>query len=67
MDDILIKSGKIVEKIVGTAKEKQCDLIVIGSHKGFLGSASIGSVAKGVLQKAGIPVLIAPPSPSEAS
>jgi nucleotide-binding universal stress UspA family protein len=64
-DEILIKSGKVVEEIVGTAKEKGCDLIVVGSHKRFLGSASVGSVTKGLLQKAGVPVLVAPPPLSE--
>ena len=66
-DEILIKTGKVVEEIIGTAKEKGSNLIVIGAHKGLLGSASLGSVAKGVLQKAGIPVLVSPPAPSTES
>jgi nucleotide-binding universal stress UspA family protein len=62
-DEIIIKSGKVIDEIIRTAGDKGCNLIVLGAHKGLFGTTSVGSVAKGVLQKASIPVLIVPPPP----
>lgn len=60
-DEIIIKSGKVVDEIIRTAGDNGCNLIVIGANKGLLGTTSVGSIAKGVLQKASIPVLVVPP------
>ena len=47
------------EGIVGMAKEKQCDLIVMGSHgRRGLGRLILGSVANEVVTHSTIPVLI---------
>ncbi len=59
--EILIKAGKVVDVIINTAKETGCDAIVMGAHKGLLGSTAVGSVTKGVLQLARVPVLVVPP------
>jgi nucleotide-binding universal stress UspA family protein len=59
--DVIIKSGRVIEEILKTAEDIGSDLIVMGSHKGFISANVVGSVAKGVLQKTRIPVLIVPP------
>ena len=58
-EDILIRSGEPAEVIVQTAVEKQCDLIVMGTH-GLSGivNALIGSTAKMVVRQSPIPVLV---------
>ena len=47
------------EGIIATAKESQCDLIVIGSHgRSGLSKFILGSVANKVISKSPIPVLV---------
>jgi nucleotide-binding universal stress UspA family protein len=58
-DDILIKSGVPAEIIVETAKEQNCDLIVMGTHgQGVIADVLIGSTAKWVVRQSAIPVLV---------
>ena len=58
-DDILIKSGVPAEIIVQTAKEQNCDLIVMGTHgQGVIADVLIGSTAKWVVRQSAIPVLV---------
>jgi nucleotide-binding universal stress UspA family protein len=59
--DIVIKEGNIVDEILKLAAEHECDVIVMGAHKGLLGATVVGSTAKGVLHEARIPVLVVPP------
>jgi len=59
--DILVKTGNVIDEILAVAAEKNCDLIVLGSHKGLLGKTAVGGVAKGILHQTRIPVLIVPP------
>jgi nucleotide-binding universal stress UspA family protein len=59
--DVIIREGDVVEEIVRIANEKICDLIVMGSHKGLITKAGLGSVTKGVLRESKKPVLVAPP------
>ncbi|MDH5297580.1 MAG: universal stress protein [Desulfobulbaceae bacterium] len=53
-----VRIGDIVDEILGYADKQGCDLIVIGTH-GRKGVARIffGSVAEGVVRRAGCPVL----------
>lgn len=45
--------------ICNTAKEKQADMIIVGSHgRGIVDRALLGSVAHGVLQRSDLPVLV---------
>lgn len=50
---------KIADLLVKSAREAQCDLIVMGTH-GFSGVMHLlmGSVAEGVVRQAGCPVLL---------
>ena len=57
--DAIVVEGFTVEVILGEARERRCDLIVIGSHgRTGLGRALMGSVAEDVARKACCPVLI---------
>lgn len=58
-DEILIKTGAPAEIIVQTAKERNCDLIVVGTHgHGVISQVLIGSTAKWVVRHSPIPVLV---------
>jgi nucleotide-binding universal stress UspA family protein len=58
-DDILIRTGVPAEVIVETAKEQNCDLIVMGTHgQGVIADVLIGSTAKWVVRQSPIPVLV---------
>jgi len=58
-DEILIKPGAPAEIIVQTAKERNCDLVVMGTHgQGVIADALIGSTAKWVVRQSPIPVLV---------
>ena len=58
MDETLIEVGNPVVKILETAAEKKCDLIVMGTHgRGALLDAMMGSTTNRVTRRAKIPVL----------
>ncbi len=58
-DEILINSGDPVDEIINQASEKNCDLIVIGSHgHNSISDKMIGSTAEQVLRKSRTPVLM---------
>jgi nucleotide-binding universal stress UspA family protein len=58
-DEILIKPGAPAETIVQTTKERNCDLIVMGTHgHGAIADVLIGSTAKWVVRQSPIPVLV---------
>jgi len=58
-DEVLIKNGVPAEVIVETAKEQNCDLIVVGTYgHGSLSNVLVGSTAKWVLKNSPIPVLV---------
>lgn len=57
-DETVIKSGNPVAQILATAKEKGCDLIVMGTHgRGALLDTMMGSTTSRVLRRSEIPVL----------
>ena len=58
-DEILVKTGTPAEVILDTARERECDLIVLGTHgHGAITDALIGSTAKRVVRGSTIPVLV---------
>ncbi len=60
-DEIIVRRGNPVEKILATAQEQQCDIIVMGSlGAGGLTDAIMGSTARRVLRRSNIPVLVIP-------
>lgn len=59
--------GEPAERIATIARERGCDLIVMGTHRrGRIGAALLGSVSSGVAARSGLPVLVVPESASEA-
>jgi nucleotide-binding universal stress UspA family protein len=56
--ECLLGEGSPAEAILRAARERQCDLIVMGTHgRTALGRALMGSVAEEVVRKAPCPVL----------
>jgi nucleotide-binding universal stress UspA family protein len=60
--DIIVKDGNVIDEILSVAAERECDPIVLGSHKGLMGKTVIGGVTKDILQRSKIPVLVVPPA-----
>lgn len=59
---VIVTEGNVVDTIIQTAKEQNCDTIVLGSRRrGALAEAMFGSVVKGVLRHSDRLVIIAPP------
>ena len=60
-DEIVVKRGKPEVHILEQANERNCDIIVMGSHgHGALAEAVIGSTARRVLRQSKIPVFVVP-------
>lgn len=58
-DEIIVSKGNPVEVILKTAEEKNCDLIVMGTHgRGTLADAMLGSTARRVVRRSKKPVLV---------
>ena len=58
-DDIIVERGNPVEEIIRNAEERNCDLIVMGTHgHGTLADAMLGSTARRVIRRSKIPVLV---------
>jgi nucleotide-binding universal stress UspA family protein len=58
-DDIIVVRGNPVEEILKYSEEKNCDLIVMGTHgHGTLADAMMGSTARRVLRRSPKPVLV---------
>ncbi len=58
-DDIIVVRGNPVEEIIKNSEEKNCDLIVMGTHgHRTLADAMMGSTARRVLRRSRKPVLV---------
>jgi len=58
-DEVLIKHGTPAEAIVETAREQNCDLIVVGTHgHGTFADVFVGSTANWIIKHSPIPVLV---------
>lgn len=58
-DEIMIEKGDPAQVIIKTARKRNCDLIVMGTHgHGAIADVLIGSTAKRVVRKSPIPVLV---------
>jgi nucleotide-binding universal stress UspA family protein len=65
---MIVPIGYPPEKILNTADEEGCDVIVLGTHgKGFLAHTFLGSVSKAVLHRTRKPVFIIPLPSEKAS
>ena len=60
-DEIIVKSGNPEDNIIEQAEERNCDIIVMGSHgHGFLENAITGSTTRRVVRRSSKPVLVVP-------
>ena len=58
-DEVIVERGNPVEQILKQAEEKNCDLIVMGTHgQGKLADVMMGSTARRVLRRSPKPVLV---------
>jgi nucleotide-binding universal stress UspA family protein len=58
-DDIVVERGNPVEQIIRQAEERNCDLIVMGTHgHGTLEDVMLGSTARRVIRRSKMPVLV---------
>jgi nucleotide-binding universal stress UspA family protein len=58
-DEIIVERGNPVEKILKNAEERNCDLIVMGTHgHGTLEDVMLGSTARRVIRRSKMPVLV---------
>ena len=65
---IEICEGFPAERILETAKQYNCDMIIMGTHgKGIIGNTFLGSTAKRVLRRTRLPIFIIPLPKGEAN
>ena len=61
VSETIVKEGFAAEEILNLADEKECDVIVLGTHgKGWLRGTFLGSVARSVLERTRKPVFVVP-------
>ena len=59
IDDVVVEKGNPIKMILNIAKDRNCDLIIMGSKGwGSLEDAMIGNTVTGVLRRSPIPVLV---------
>ncbi len=59
-EEIIIREGDAVEEILNTAREINCDVIIMGTHglSNLANAMMLGSTAKRVLRRSRIPVFV---------
>ena len=63
--DEATRSGFVVDEILEAARQWGADLVAIGTHgRGFLERLFVGSTASGIMRRAPVSVLCAPPPPA---
>ena len=61
VEEIVVKRGFPVDKILSEAEDKNCDVVVMGTHeKGKLHKVLMGSTARRVLRRCKKPVFVIP-------
>jgi nucleotide-binding universal stress UspA family protein len=58
--EIIITDGVLVDDILENAEKNECDLIVMGCHRGVFGKSSIGNTIKDVMKNTKIAVTVVP-------
>ncbi|MGM0403213.1 MAG: universal stress protein [Thermodesulfobacteriota bacterium] len=59
-DEVIVLFGDPVDKIIETSKDKNCDLIVMGSHGHGLLHDIVGTTTRKVMKQSKIPVIAIP-------
>ena len=58
-DEVIVVRGNPVEEIIKNAEERNCELLVMGTHGlGTLADAMLGSTARRVIRRSKMPVLV---------
>lgn len=60
--EIVVTDGDVVDDVIMTSKNYNCDLIIVAAREGFIRDNTIGNTIKSILRKAPVPVLVVPPS-----
>jgi len=63
-DEILVKKGSVVDQILSTAQEKNCDIIILSPHENIFPGTLISQTIKEVVKSSPIPTFIIPPQKS---
>ncbi len=58
--EIIISAGDVAETIIESAKENECDIIVMGAHNGLISRNAVGDSIKTVLKLSPVPVTVVP-------
>ena len=58
--EVVVADRNIDRAIISEAQRYNCEIIILGSGRSFLGGNALGSTIKGVLRKSHIPVLVVP-------
>jgi len=58
--EVIISAGAVAEIILDSAREYECDVIVLASREGVLSGNHLSDTIKKVLKEASIPVLVVP-------
>ena len=60
IESVTVCESYPAEEILKTARQHNCDVIVMGSHERGLSHTFLGSVAKSVLRRSHVPTIIVP-------
>lgn len=60
-DEILVKRGDVVDQILSTAKEIDCDIVILSPHESISPGSLISNTVKNVVKLSPIPTFIIPP------
>lgn len=63
---VVVAEKNISRAILQQAGEHECDVIVLGSGKGFWGSNAVGSTSKHVMYHSDVPVMLVPSKSSSS-
>ena len=58
--EVIISAGDIADTVVKNVKENNCDIVIMGAHKGVISGNSIGDNIKSVLKRSPVPVTVVP-------
>ena len=49
--EIVVSDGDVVEDIISTSKEYNCDVIILGARSGLVSKNSVGTITRTLLKK----------------
>ncbi len=59
VEEVVVKTGNPVKKIIEESESRKCDLIVMGAHgQGGLADTLLGSTSQRILRRSRVPVMV---------